>query len=265
MELGQRLKQARLEAGLSQRQLCADIITRNMLSQIENGTARPSMDTLRYLAGALGKPMSYFLEETAVLSSNQQLMEQLRLAKGEQALVLLEEYQAPDRTFDWERYLIEVLACLEAAAAAIADDRLGYAAALLQQAKTAGEQTPYYTPWLERERVLLCWQARALPPETAAALLPKNTHELMLRAEAALAAGDADRCGRLLEAIEGRNENWYFLRGESFLAQGDAAQAANCYHRAEDLLPARVYPRLEQCYRELEDFKKAYEYACKQR
>lgn len=34
MELGQRLKQARLEAGMSQRQLCGDVITRNMLSQI---------------------------------------------------------------------------------------------------------------------------------------------------------------------------------------------------------------------------------------
>ena len=66
MELGQRLKQARLEAGLSQRQLCGEEITRNMLSQIENGSARPSMDTLRYLAARLGKPMGYFLEEQAV-------------------------------------------------------------------------------------------------------------------------------------------------------------------------------------------------------
>ena len=34
--LGQRLKEARIEAGLSQRQLCGDTITRNMLSQIES-------------------------------------------------------------------------------------------------------------------------------------------------------------------------------------------------------------------------------------
>jgi transcriptional regulator with XRE-family HTH domain len=54
MELGQRLRQARLEAGLSQRQLCGDTITRNMLSLIENGSARPSMDTLRCLAARLG-------------------------------------------------------------------------------------------------------------------------------------------------------------------------------------------------------------------
>ena len=43
MTLGEKIKQARQEAGLSQRQLCGDAITRNMLSQIENGSARPSM------------------------------------------------------------------------------------------------------------------------------------------------------------------------------------------------------------------------------
>ena len=51
MELGEKLLRARQEAGLSQRQLCGDVITRNMLSRIEHGTARPSMDTLQYLVG----------------------------------------------------------------------------------------------------------------------------------------------------------------------------------------------------------------------
>ena len=69
MDLGQRLKNARLEAGLSQRQLCGDVITRNMLSQIENGSAKPSMDTLRYFSQILGKPISFFLEEDAFLSA----------------------------------------------------------------------------------------------------------------------------------------------------------------------------------------------------
>ena len=65
MELGEKIRMARLEAGLSQRQLCGEEITRNMLSLIEHGSAKPSMKTLRYLSGQLGKPMSYFLEEDA--------------------------------------------------------------------------------------------------------------------------------------------------------------------------------------------------------
>ena len=74
MELGEKLRAARLEAGLTQRQLCGEEITRNMLSQIENGSAKPSMKTLQYLAGRLGKNISFFLEEEAVLSPNQQVM-----------------------------------------------------------------------------------------------------------------------------------------------------------------------------------------------
>ena len=80
MDLGEKLLNARQEAGLSQRQLCGDVITRNMLSRIEHGAARPSMDTLRYLAGRLGKPVSFFLEEDVVISSNQMLMQQARAA-----------------------------------------------------------------------------------------------------------------------------------------------------------------------------------------
>ena len=65
MELGERIRQARLGAGLSQKALCGDRITRNMLSQIEHGAARPSMDTLSYLAERLSRPVSWGLEEDA--------------------------------------------------------------------------------------------------------------------------------------------------------------------------------------------------------
>ena len=81
MELGEKLLKARIAAGLSQRQLCGDVITRNMLSQIEHGTARPSMETLQYLASRLGKPISFFLEDsldTAPLEA----LEKLRQAEA---------------------------------------------------------------------------------------------------------------------------------------------------------------------------------------
>ena len=91
MELGQRLRQARLDAGLTQRQVCGDLITRNMLSQIENGTAQPSMDTLCYLAEKLGKPVGYFLDEQTA-PPNQLLIEQARAAFTEEDYDLVLEY-----------------------------------------------------------------------------------------------------------------------------------------------------------------------------
>ena len=123
MELSQKLKQARLDAGLSQKALCGDRITRNMLSQIENGSARPSMDTLRFFADRLGKPISFFLEEQAVLSPNQQLMAAAR--QGGDVLALLKDYQSPDPTFDRERWLLEALACMDAARQALTDQKPG--------------------------------------------------------------------------------------------------------------------------------------------
>lgn len=263
MELGQRLKQARLEAGLSQRQLCGEEITRNMLSLIENGSARPSMDTLRYLAAKLGKPMGYFLEEQAITSPNQEIMEKARQAIPEETLQLLKSYRAPDPVFDWERYLLEVLACLALADNALADDRIGYAADLLNQAASAGSQTPYYTPDLERRRLLLCYQAKAIPPQEAVALLPDHTQELLLRGTAALESGDPSRCGEILDAADNRDSTWYLLRGEAFLQQKAYAAAVEQYRKAGD--DPRIYAKLEHCYRELEDFKMAYFYACKQR
>lgn len=110
MELGEKLRLTRLEAGLSQRALCGDEITRNMLSRIENGAARPSMKTLGCLAARLGKPVSYFLEEDTVCSPNQEIMAAVRqLFDGKDyagAMRALAQYRAPDEIYDRERQLL---------------------------------------------------------------------------------------------------------------------------------------------------------------
>ena len=53
MDMGQRFRRARREAGLTQAQLCQGVVSRNMLSQIEGGTAKPSLSTLEILAERL--------------------------------------------------------------------------------------------------------------------------------------------------------------------------------------------------------------------
>ena len=261
MELGTRLRQARMEAGLSQRQLCGETITRNMLSQIENGSARPSMDTLRYLAGRLGKSIGYFLEEQAVLSPNLEVMEQARRVTGQAVLDALEGYRGPDAQFDRERWLLEALTCLDLARQALDSGRKGLAGTMLDRAAKAGARTPYYTQDLERRRLLLCWEGGFLSPGS----LPGLDQELLFQARAALEAGQPVRCGGILEAVENRDEQWHFLRAESFFATQDYAAAAAHYRQAEEYRPQQMYERLEHCYRELEDYKMAYFYACKQR
>lgn len=265
MNLGEKLKIARLEAGLSQRQLCGEEITRNMLSQIEHGTARPSMDTLRYLAARLGKPVSFFLEEIQY-SPNQKAVMEARSAfdHGDCAAVLeaLRDFREPDPIFGIERNLLETLSLLDAAEKAIEDDRKLHALDLLKRAEE--RETPQ-TAHLRRKRLLLLARAGGDPVEICG-LLDSLDEELLLRAGSALERGEGARAGELLEAAENKTAPvWNVLRGDAYALQEQYAEAARCYHRAEAAHPEMTAPKLERCYRELGDYKRAYEYACRQR
>ena len=266
MELGARIRQARLDAGLSQRQLCGDVITRNMLSQIENGSARPSMETLRHLAGQLGRPMSFFLEEQAVSSPNQLLMEQVRQAELAQVPALLENYRDPDPVFDRERWLLEAMGYLAMARKALAENRPGYACALLEKAAWAGDRTPYYTQELERTRLFLVYEAGGAPAAEVVEGLPELDTELLIRAAAALEAADPVGCETMLQAVQPpRSAQWHMLQGDASMARKDYARAAENYVQAEAQYGSKLWGKLERCYSELEDYKMAYHYACKQR
>ena len=185
MQLGEKLRNARLEAGLSQRQLCGDTITRNMLSQIENGSANPSMATLQYLAGRLGKPVSFFLQEETVLSPNPLLLQQARQAYARRqygtVLDMAGGYQGPDPLFDEEWHYLLALCGLAQA-----------------------EKLVDRSDWLTAEP--------------------------------------------LLEQVH----------------RGSIYYRAEMERRRKQLL-LQVYQNLELFYREQEDFKQAYEYACKLR
>lgn len=264
MELGEKLRRARLESGLSQRQLCGEEITRNMLSLIENGSAKPSMKTLQYLAGRLGKSVSYFLEETAVLSPNQSVMDCARQlydsGKISEAYKALEAYQGPDPVYDREQALLLVLLRLALAEEAIRQQRHLYAAQLLEETSI---ETVYLAEELNRRRLLLLG---SLPGQKTASQLPSIDGELLLRAEEAFSENRLSRAARLLDAMEDRNTpRWYLLRGKIYLKQKKWKPAATRLQMAEGEFPREACPLLEICYRELGDFQKAYEYACKQR
>ena len=264
MELGEKIRNARLEAGLSQRQLCGEEITRNMLSLIENGSAKPSMKTLQYLAGRLGKNVSYFLEETAVLSPNLEIMraarQQYDSGNCTEGLQILETYKAPDPVFDREKEILWVLLRLELARQAIRQERYLYAAELLKQTPV---ETDYLAEDLNRQRLLILG---SIPEQKVVSLLPSLDRELMIRAREAVSCGNISRAVHLLESTEDRDSSrWHYLRGTICLQQKEWSDALMHLTIAEAEEPRKVWPLLEICCRELGDFRKAYEYACKQR
>lgn len=261
MQFGERIKKARLEAGLSQRQLCGDTITRNMLSLIESGKARPSMDTLAYFAKVLGKPMGYFLEEQVVTSPNQQVMEQAENALKEEnfsgVLEALKEYSDGDGLFDGRKGAVEAIACTALARKALEDGKPGYAMSLLEQADAADGPN--------RERVLLRYEIRPDRAKELCSHLPSITQELLLRAQGALESGKTGVAAQYLDACEERTERWFLLRGRAHIAANQFQSAVGVLRRVENQFPEVCYPLLERCYKEQGDFQKAYEYACKRR
>ena len=223
MELGEKILQARLALGLSQRQLCGETITRNMLSRIEHGMAKPSMGTLQILAQRLGKPISYFLEEEADAES------------------------------------LDLLQKLRQAEKALTEGKFRLAERILEELNPED-------PELKRKRQLLLAKIPGANLEEISKNLPSLDEELLLRAKAAGNRGDWARCQALLAAVEERDDpQWQLLRGEIFFREENWQAAADCFLRAEADFPRETVPKLEICFREAGDFKRAYEYACKQK
>jgi len=63
MNIGEKIKKLRTAKMMTQVELAGSAITRNMLSQIENGVARPSLETVQYIASRLNVSPGYLLSE----------------------------------------------------------------------------------------------------------------------------------------------------------------------------------------------------------
>ena len=252
MDLGEKLKKVRLDAGLSQRQVCGERITRNMLSQIENGSARPSMDTLRYLADRLGKPLGYFLD------TDSDSLHAARLAYAEgNGLGMLDALSDTDTTTP-EGAFLQKLGFLLAGEQALREQRLPYARDLLERCGQL--ESAYWQPETERRRQMgLC---RADPSAPAPEVPPEE--DLLLRAELALRSGKTALAGAWLDCLDDRrSRKWRLLRCDVYLANHDPAAALEVLRPlGED---TETLPRLETCYRETEDFQNAYRCAVAQR
>ena len=219
------------------------------------------MKTLSLLAERLGKNVSFFLEESAVLSPNQQIMESARAefdAKHyEKTIEVLGNYQEPDPVYDREYAILWNLCHLNFALKQMEFGKIRFALDLLER---ADKKVVYLEQALERRRLLLRAKLTGKP---VAAQLPSLDEELMLRAEE---AATAERAERLLDAAEDQDsEQWNYLRGKVYFEKKQYAEAAACLHKAENRNLKKTAQMLEICYRELGDFKQAYFYACKQK
>ena len=75
--LGERIRAARRERGLSQSALAGEELTKGFISQVESGLVRPSLRSLQLLATRLGKPLDYFLGDETLASAKRVIFHRL--------------------------------------------------------------------------------------------------------------------------------------------------------------------------------------------
>ncbi len=148
-EMGKRIKEARLAKKMTQTDVAGDFITRNMLSQIESGSANPSLKTLEYISSVLDIPMGTLLpdgrEETeadgapaGILTEGKALYNSGRYAEAVEKVSKLFEGDLWD-----EAYGITARSYIKMAEQAEKDGNMTLAAELAEKAYAAADKGVY--------------------------------------------------------------------------------------------------------------------------
>ena len=289
MTLGEKIKSARIERHMTQKDVVGDYITRNMLSKIENGSATPSVKTLEYLADALGLPAGYFMSEGSgdelTPSGLASARQHFRDGEFDGCIQVLEGMDL-DGGFRDEALLLLARAKIGLSKKAMTDGRYEEARRLAQEAIEHNDGSVYASAAFRTEALLLIARCtmelggdflKAMD-DYQAAYQDQGLGEFyrLTMAEYYIGQGDLDRAKKEMDNIvrlsEATKPAYLMLQGQMELKDNQFEQAAHQLEKAEQLARttgssyflSSLYAMLEQCYREKEDFKKAYHYASMQ-
>ena len=279
MTLGEKLRKTRIEKGLTQAEVAGYKITRNMLSQIENDVASPSVGTLEYLAQRLGVRAGWLLEhdetDSEALPRAREFLHQQRWRACLDALTGLEGDEA---------LAMRAAAAAKLAQAALDDERFDEARAYAAQAIESSKQGLYSDAGLQLSMAAVlarCAQQRADHAEQAVAayrqvyLAAQNGvayHLLMARYQLEqehIQAAERE-IWSIVDLPEQNRAEYLVLRGRIAAKKEQYENPALYLQQAEQLdglpriLRRELYRCMELCCRETEDYKQAYEYAAKQ-
>lgn len=282
MTLGQKLRQLRHSRGLSQAQAAEGCITRNMLSQIENDQAKPSMRTLEHLANTLGVSVGWLLSDEQTDAEVERLRKARALYQAgddEGCLALFQQSAAQQSD---EVLLLCALAAARLAGQLFAQEQFSRAQELAQKALCWNEQGLYSLSQIHSQAlaVLARCALQAGAAEDAIgqyraqylAWQPSVPYHLTMARyhlqQEHIQAAERE-IWAIIELPEENRAEYLILRGRIAARREEYENAAMYLHQAEALalspfLQRELYMALEVCCRELGDYKQAYLYASKQ-
>ena len=282
MTLGEKLRQTRLSRGLTQKQLAGSCITRNMLSQIENDLAQPSMRTLEYLAQTLGVEPGWLLGTASEAAAEGALTQARELLRTSQYAACLSALNAQSGE---EALLMRAVCSAHLAQDALDSERFSEAKTHAEAALRHNAQCLYFSAALQISASGIAARACAAlkDGEEAAFESFRETylhHQTGVRYHLTLARYDLERehiqaaereIWSISDLPEENRAEYLVLRGRIAAKKEQYENAILYLRQAEEieglsrLLRRELLMGLEYCYKETEQYKLAYEYAAAQR
>ncbi len=250
MKLGEKIRSARLSVGMTQAELAGDFITRNMLSQIENGLAMPSLQTALYIADRLGVDAGILFsenEDTNVYFLTRKLPE-IKKAFKDCDYDKCIEIGTKDCECD-ESCLIVAECYIKKAYQMYEKGKLRQALKFGESAKKSIQKCIYSSDGIDFKYDMLCVLISIVCPS----LCPK--------------VKDEERDIFLEKYIEkSGNKTVYGIEStaNTYLENGEYEKAIEIYRgflKDKNIVVPflyTVYCKLEICYREIQDFENAY-------
>ena len=282
MTLGQKLRQARQQAGLTQRQAAGDRITRNMLSQLENDLAAPSMKTLDYLAARLGVTVSWLLADDASDAAAERLPRARAMLRGQEYAACLALLEPEEAAASDEELLLLARSAVSAAEQALLREAFHDAARDAARALEWNRRGLYAQDDISL-RALAVLARSAAPAERDEAvqnyraqylLAPEDVGYHLLMARYHLEQEHLQAAEReiwsIAELPEARRAEYLILRGriagkkEQYENALLYLQQAEALETLPQILLRELWHAMELCCRETEDYKNAYLYAARQ-
>lgn len=281
MTLGEKLRTARQNRGLTQKQVAGDRITRNMLSQIENDLATPSVKTLKYLAETLGVSESWLMTDSASGAELSEAREKIRAGKYAQAYDLASALPGESD----EKSLLLCLASLLLAKQSLAENELEQTEKWASLAVKHNSETLYRSEEAECEAYWLRSRAALYGGKPAEDSLQhyKDSYQAvggeakyhLLRVRYYLEnqqTKNAERELWMVTLLPDEHRAAYLILRGWIAVQNMKYRDAISYLRQINIeeLPTisqrrKTYELLEIAYRETDDMKSAYEAAVKLR
>ncbi|MBE6545980.1 MAG: helix-turn-helix transcriptional regulator [Ruminococcaceae bacterium] len=279
MKIGEKIKKLRIAKLMTQSELVGSEITRNMLSRIENGSANPSLETVRYIAERLNVSPSFLLadEEDELIYLKHREISQIKQAFMTEDFRICRDMCLNSKSTEDDEIQMILSECnLYVAAEEFNGGNLKGACSYLDEALESCGRTLYRTDlivatvgiYFRYMRRFSATLSSNVIDEGEVNIYPALTEEFCRYAYALEQLDRKEPIGAI-ESIA-RKETPYALHLEAklWMQEGQYGQAYECLHKillndfpvAEPMLYF-VFCDLEICCREIQDFKGAYEYS----